>query len=206
MIGIAAAIGLFILVTTEGHIHHEFHQLPMLPPAALLFGLAAAPAFDGAWLRARGGRFMGPLGSAIALVAIALLSFKFSGVVQNFFRPDRLDMVPIEAGRSIQGVVDPAALLVTVEYEEYSNNSPILLYWSHRRGWSFDPKSITPQVLELLKKDLGARYFVTTIWRSLSASRPDVAQYLQNWQQVPLPGAPRDTVLFDLTKASGASR
>jgi len=191
---------LFILATTEGHIHHEFHQLPMLPPVALLFGMAAAPAFDGAWLRAHGGRVMGPLGSAAALIAIALLSFKYSGVVPNFFRPDRLDMVPIEAGRSIQAVVDPAALLVTVEYEEYSNNSPILLYWAHRRGWSFDPKSITPQVLELLKQDRGARYFVTTIWRRLSASRPDVAQYLQNRQQVPLPNAPRDTVLFDLSE------
>ena len=193
---------LFILTTTEGHIHHEFHQLPMLPPAALLFGLAAAPAFDGTWLRARGGRLGGPLGSAVAVVAIALLSFKYSGVVPNFFRPDRLDMVPIEAGRAIQAVVDPSALLVTVEYEEYSNNSPILLYWSHRRGWSFDPKSITPQVLELLKKDFGARYFVTTIWGSLSATRPDLVEYLRNWRQVPLPGAPRDTVLFDLSEAA----
>lgn len=194
---------LFILATTEGHIHHEFHQLPMLPPAALLFGLAAAPAFDGAWLRARGGRIAGPLGSAAAILAIALLSFKYSGVVPNFFRPDRLDMVPIDAGRAIQAVVDPSALLVTVEYEEYSNNSPILLYWAHRRGWSFDPKSITPQVLELLKKDLGARYFVTTIWGHLSAARPDMVQYLRNWRQVSLPGAPRDTVLFDLTAPAG---
>ena len=173
----------------------------MLPPAALLFGLAAAPAFDGAWLRERGGRFTGPVGSAVALVAIALLSFKYSGVVPNFFRPDRLDMLPIEAGRSIQAVTDPSALIVTVEYQQYSNNSPIQLYWAHRRGWSFDPKSITPQVLELLKKEFGARYFVTTIWRHLSATRPDVVQYLQNWHQVPLPGAPRDTVMFDLDAA-----
>ena len=50
---------LFILVTAEGNIHHEFHQLPLLPPAALLFGLAAAPAFDGAWLREKGGRYPG---------------------------------------------------------------------------------------------------------------------------------------------------
>ena len=193
---------LFILATTEGHIHHEFHQLPMLPPAALLFSLAAAPAFDGAWLRERGGRVLGVLGSATALLAIALLSFKYSGVIDRFFRPNGLDMVPIEAGRAIQGVVDPKALLVTVEYEEYSNNSPILLYWSHRRGWSFDPKSITPQVIELLRTDLGARYFVTTIWRSLSASRPDVVEYLKTRRQVPLPGAPRDTVLFDLSESS----
>jgi hypothetical protein len=134
------------------------------------------------------------------LAAIALLSFKFSGVVQNFFRPDRLDMVPPQAGQSIQAVTDPSALIVTVEYEEYSNNSPIQLYWAHRRGWSFDPRSITPQVLELLKKDFGARYFVTTIWRHLSANRPDVVQYLETRRQVALPNAPRDTVMFDLAE------
>ena len=189
---------LFILVTAEGNIHHEFHQLPLLPPAALLFGLAAAPAFDGAWLREKGGRFLGPLGSAVALVAVAMMSFTYSGVVQNFFRPDRLDMIPIDAGRALQRVVDPSALMVTVEYEEYGNNSPILLYWAHRRGWSFDKTSITPQVIELLRKDFGARYFVTTIWPVVKASHPEVAEYLLTKRQVPLPGAPRDTALFDL--------
>ena len=189
---------LFILVTSEGNIHHEFHQLPLLPSAALLFGLAAAPAFNGEWLRATGGRVMGPLGSAAALLALAILSFNYSGVVQNFFRPDRLDMIPLDAGRAIQRVVEPTALLVTVEYEEYGNNSPILLYWAHRRGWSFDKTSITPQVLELLRKDFRGRYFVTTIWPVLQAARPDVVEYLRTRKQIPLPGAPRDTVLFDL--------
>jgi 4-amino-4-deoxy-L-arabinose transferase-like glycosyltransferase len=189
---------LFIIVTAEGNFHHEFHQLPLIPPAALLFGLAAAPAFDGAWLRRVGGRWTGSIGSAVALLAIALLSFKFSGVVENFFRPDRLDMIPIDAGRALQGVTPADALLVTAEYEEYGNNSPILLYWAHRRGWSFDKTSITPQVIELLKNRFGARYFVTTFWPALQAARPDVVQYLQTKRQVPLPGAPRDTVLFDL--------
>jgi hypothetical protein len=106
---------LFVLVTAEGNIHHEFHQLPMLPPAALLFGLAAAPAFDGAWLRAVGGRLMGPLGSAVTLVAIAVLSFNYSGVVQNFFRPDRLDMIPIDdPARAIQRGRGSVGALVTV--------------------------------------------------------------------------------------------
>ena len=191
---------LFILVTSEGNIHHEFHQLPLLPPAALLFGLAAAPAFDGAWLRKTGGRLMGPVGSAVALVAAALLSFQYSGVVGNFFRPDRLDMIPIEAGRVIEGAVDPAALVVTVEYQEYGNNSPILLYWSHRRGWSFDKTSITPEVIDLLRRSYGARYFASTMWPALSAARPDVVQYLQTRARVALPGAPRDTVLFDLNR------
>jgi len=193
-----AVVLLFILVTAEGNIHHEFHQLPMLPPAALFFGLAAAPAFDGAWLREKGGRWLGAIGSAITLTAVALMSFKYSGVVQNFFRPDRLDMIPIDAGRVMQSAIPEDGLIVTVEYEEYGNNSPILLYWAHRRGWSFDKTSITPQVIELLRKDFGARYFATTIWPVLAGTRPDVVEYLRTKKQVTMPGAPRDTRVFEL--------
>lgn len=199
-----ATMVLFILVTAEGNRHHEFHQLPMLPPAALLFGLAAAPAFDGPWLRAAGRRMLGVAGSAAALVLIALLSFKYSGVVENFFRPDALDMVPIHAGRAIDGALPQTALVVTVEYEQYGNNSPILLYWAHRRGWSFDFTSITPHVIDRLNKQYGARYFATTMWHRLSAARPDVADYLKTRKQVRLDGAPANTVVFDLTSVTDA--
>jgi len=98
----------------------------------------------------------------------------------------------------IAQVVGRSALIITVEYEEYGNNSPILLYWAHRRGWSFDKTSITPQVIDLLRKDFGARYFVTTIWPVLSAADPQVAAYLRTQKEVTPPGAPRDTKLFEL--------
>jgi 4-amino-4-deoxy-L-arabinose transferase-like glycosyltransferase len=199
-----ATVLLFIVVTPLGNRHHEFHQLPMLPPAALLFGLAAAPAFDGPWLRANGGRVLGTLGSAAAIVAAALLSFNYSGVVQNFFRPASLDLRPIQAGRAIETVVSPAALIVTVEYEQFGNNSPILLYWAHRRGWSFDLGSISPHVIDLLRKQFGASYFATTIWSRLAAAHPDVAEYLRTRKQIPVAGVPPDTVLFDLTSDSDA--
>ena len=191
---------LFILVTAEGNRHHEFHQLPLIPPGALLFGLAAAPAFDGRWLRENGGRWLGAIGSATALLIVALLSFKYSGVVENLFRPNGLDMEPIEVGRALRGAVDPEDLLVTVEYEQYGNNSPILLYWANRRGWSFDLSSITPAVIDLLRQRYGARYFVTTVWPRLSAAHPDVVDYLRTRRQIPLRGVPPSTVLFDLTK------
>jgi 4-amino-4-deoxy-L-arabinose transferase-like glycosyltransferase len=189
---------LFILVSAEGNRNHEFHQLPLLPPAALLFGLAAAPAFDGQWLRENGGRVFGALGSAAALLVIALLSFRYSGVVTNLFRPQALDITTIQAGQALERVVEPTELLVTVEYEQFGNNSPILLYWAHRRGWSFDLAAITPHVIDLLRKDYRARYFVTTVWHAVSTAHPDVAAYLRTRREVALPGAPRDMVLFDL--------
>ncbi len=193
---------LFIVVAAEGNRHHEFHQLPLLPPAALFFGLAAAPAFDARWLRQNGGLVLGGLGSAATLLIIALLSFRFSGVVQNFFRPQALDLATIQKGQAIGQVSAPDDLFVTVEYEEFGNNSPILLYWAHRRGWSFDLAAITPHVIELLKKDYGARFFTTTVWPAVMKNHPDVVAYLRTRKEISLPGNPRDTVVFDLAESA----
>ena len=195
---------LFVLVTATGNRHHEFHQLPLIPPAALLAGLAAMPAFDGRWLTERGGRVLGVAGSAAALAAVAWLSFQYSGVVPGFFRPGGLDWLPIHAGQGIAQVVEPDALIVTVEYGEFGNNSAILLYWAHRRGWSFDQISITPHVVELLRKDYHARYFATTQWTDLAKAHPDLVAYLATKSQVAIPGNPRDTVLFNLSAAAPA--
>jgi 4-amino-4-deoxy-L-arabinose transferase-like glycosyltransferase len=194
-----AVVVVYILMTAEGNRNHEYYQLPLIPPAALLFGLAAAPAFDGAWLRANGGRLAGPLASAAVLVFTAWLSFGYSGVVRTLFRPDNLDLAPIAAGVALQQIVSPSALVVTVEYELHGNNSPILLYWMRRRGWTFDLASISPHVIDLLHKRFGATYFVSTIWPQLAAAHPDVAEYLRARRQVPVPNAQPNTVLFDLT-------
>ena len=94
----------------------------------------------------------------------------------------------------------PDALIVTVEYEKFGNNSPILLYWSHRRGWSFDFESITPHVIERLRTRFGARYFATTLWPQLAATQPVLADYLRSHKEIPLPGAPAGTALFALSR------
>src|ERR1041385_4033988 len=65
-----ATVVLFILVTAEGNRYHEFHQLPLLLPAAIYFGLAAQPLFDGAWLRRRAPFRLGVAVSVVVLGAI----------------------------------------------------------------------------------------------------------------------------------------
>ncbi len=77
----------------------------MLPPAALLFGLAAFPAFDGAWLRRHTGLRFVPVASALCVTAVGLIGFSFSNVVYDYFRPERLDLRSISAGHAIERVV-----------------------------------------------------------------------------------------------------
>ena len=192
---LAAAIT-FILASAEGQKHHEFHQLPLLPPAVLLFGLAAAPAFDGAWLRARGGAAAIVLTPA-ALVAVGVLAFQTSGVVPLLFRPTHLNYRVIAAGKAINGSMPKEALLTTVDYPAIGANSPILLYHAHRRGWSFDGDSVTPHVLRQLRVHHGARYFATLIWSELGRKQPDLARYLETQKRIPL-GLDDDVALFEL--------
>jgi hypothetical protein len=84
-----------------------------------------------------------------------------------------------------------------VVIDDYGATSPLLLYFAHRKGWSFDVEDVFPQVIDGLKRQ-GAKYFVTTAWSRVERERPDTATYLRQHRQVPLQGEPRDTVVFDL--------
>ena len=191
-----AAVLLFIMASAEGNRYHEFHQLPMLPPAALLFGLAAGAAFDGDWLRRVTGSRLAPLAIAAVVVFIGLVGFTYSNVVYNFFRPERLDLRPIDAGRAIEGQVPLNDTIVVVEYAQYGANSPILLFRSHRKGWSFDLSSISPHVVQRLQRQFGATYFATTIWSELERRQPVLAEYLKTQERIDI--GVTDTALFKL--------
>ena len=190
-----AALAL-ILASIEGNRHHEFHQLPLLPPLALFFGLAAAPWFDGEWLKRSVGSRIAPALIGVAVVALAVIGFISSGVVRDFYRPNGLDLTTISAGRALAAHVPEEDLIVTVEYERSGGNSPILLFWAHRKGWSFDVESITPHVVQMLRRQDGAHYFATTIWSSIEEKNPVLAEYLRVQERIPV--NVRDTALFRL--------
>lgn len=192
-----ATVVLFILVTSEGNRYHEFHQLPMLLPAALYFGMAARPAFDGAWLLRASPYGLGIAASVAALAVVGVLGFRQSRVVRELFRPDALDRRPIILGRQLRDATPTDALLITVEYDRYGGNSPILLYHARRRGWSFDAASITPEVIQRLRDRYGARFFVTLISSVVSQQQPDVRSFLETQVELPLSG-PADAAIFAL--------
>ncbi len=93
----------------------------------------------------------------------------------------------IDAGAAIAIRTPPDALLATVEYERYGSNSPMLLYFAHRKGWSFDQTSISPSVIAHLKADRGVCYVAVGDWPSLEAMRPDVIEFLRPYPHVDLP-------------------
>jgi hypothetical protein len=185
-----ATVVLFILVSAEGNRWHEFHQLPILLPSALYFGLAAWPLFDARWLRRPAPLAVSAAVAAAALASIGIVGVRSSRVVPEYFRPGRLSMDPIALGHRIEESTPPGSLVITVEYPRYGGNSPILLYHARRKGWSFDVEGITPAVIERLRDQYGAAYFATTIWWEMAEKKPDVAAFLeqQTTRRIDAPG------------------
>lgn len=190
-----------LVVALEGQFWHEFHQLPLLPPLFLYFGVAAAPLFDRAWqARALPPRAGGLVMSAIGLLC-AVQAIRASGVELHLYRPDNLQAAFVGVGRAVREATEPDGLVVTVEYEDGGTNSPMLLYFSHRQGWSFDVRSITADVVPHLRTK-GARYFATPNWAELEARKPEVAaQLLVIGKEIALADVPPGARLFDLQAA-----
>jgi hypothetical protein len=93
---------------------------------------------------------------------------------------------------------------VAVVVDDYGIMSPIFLYFSHLKGWSFEPSDVSPTVVGNLRQ-LGARYFVTTRWTEFKTARPETASYLELYQDVPVDGAPPGTRLIDLRQRKEGS-
>ncbi len=185
----ALAAASLVAVSLAGQVVHEFHQLPMLPPLALYFGMGAAPLFD---VRTYDRVAAAPRPIAVAAVAallawVAVRGFVESGVIQRLYRPAAMNTGLIDAGAAIAARTPVDALVATVEYERYGSNSPMLLYFAHRKGWSFDQVSISPDVIEYLRASRRVCYVAVGDWPSLDAARPDVIEYLRPFPHVDLP-------------------
>jgi 4-amino-4-deoxy-L-arabinose transferase-like glycosyltransferase len=188
----------FFFIAGEVHRVHEYYQLPFVVIGAIYFGAVAWPVFDGEWLRSQLGGGLRPVSlSAVVLTVAGVASFYASGVTESHFAPRRMAQEMLQAGRAIDAATADNDLAVVVD--SYGIMSPILLYFAHLKGWSFDPGDLTPEVVENLRR-LGARYFVTTRWSHLTGERPEATAFLERYEEVPIPGLPGDTVVRDLRR------
>ena len=186
----------FLFVAGEVQRVHEYYQLPFVVIGAIYFGVVAWPLFDAPWIRARFGDRLAafPL-EAIAVVALGLAGFYCSSVTQTYFTPRAMAEKMQQAGLAVDRVTSDNDLAIVVD--DYGIMSPILLYFTHLKGWSFDVGDLTPQVVDNLRR-LGARYFLTTQWSAFRQTRPEAAAYLERYRIVAVPGAPADTVMLEL--------
>ena len=192
------SLTVFFLMTENVQRGHEYYQLPFLVVAAIFFGGAAWPLFDEAWLKRHLGSGRLLLPSYMFMIALlAIASIYSSGALAIFFQPR--DGAVLErmrqTGRVIDVITDDNDLAIVVD--DYGIMSPILLYFAHLKGWSFEPTDVSPAVIDNLR-GLGARYFVTTRWSDFKSERPEAAALLETYQDLLITGVPADTRLVDL--------
>jgi 4-amino-4-deoxy-L-arabinose transferase-like glycosyltransferase len=189
---------LFCLVSMEGQRHHQFYQLPLLPPLMLYAGAAAAPVFDRRSYRRFGSAALPAMGVALLAVSLlAVVQFRHSGVIPDLYRVGWMNYPLIRAGEAINHATPKKALLVTIEYDHGGTNSPMLLYFADRHGWSFDAESMLPITIDYLRTQ-GACYVATSHWSLLEAIRPQSARRILQFREIPLSDADPDYRLFDL--------
>jgi hypothetical protein len=196
---------LFVLVTIEGNRHHEFHQLPLLPPAALFFGLVAAPAFDGAWLRPcrracprRGRQRRHARRDRAPVVHVQRRRGRLLPAGSARQDSDRRRRVAPARRRSRRAARDGGIRGVR---QQLGDSSLLGAPARMELRQDVDHAGSHRAVAEGFRRAL----FVTTIAPVLEGTRPDVFNYLKTKRRVQLPDAPRDTVLNDLTEPAGGS-
>ena len=123
---------------------------------------------------------------AVALVLVSIQAFRASGAPIRLYRSQSLDRAFVTAGPAVRSMTADAPM-ITVDYEVIGTNSPMMLYFARRQGWSFDGNSITADVIEHLRSKKGARYFVTTCWGVIRHRKPDVVDYLSQYKVVAPP-------------------
>ncbi|MEP7116389.1 MAG: glycosyltransferase family 39 protein [Acidobacteriota bacterium] len=191
----------FVIVAAEGQYWHEFHQLPVLAPFLLAFGVGVGPIFDREWRARNLPAVWGTPLLALLVATAAVQSVRASGVERHLYRPDNLQSDIVAAGAAIREATEPGALVMTVEYKESGVNSPMLLYFAHRQGWSFDTYSASQAEIEWLETHLAARYFATNEWDVLLHDRPEVAAFVAaTYKEVALVDQPATLRLFDLAR------
>ena len=191
------SLAVFFFITENVQRGHEYYQLPFVVVAAIFFGGAAWPLFDDAWLKRHlgGGRLLLP--SYMVIIALLAIASIYSSGAFGIFYQERSGAAERmrQAGRVIDVITDDNDLAIVVD--DYGIMSPVLLYFAHLKGWSFEPTDVSPAVIDNLRR-LGARYFVTSRWRALKTERPEAAAFLEKYQDLSITGVPADTRLIDL--------
>lgn len=191
------AMLVFVAATAEVNRWHDYYQLLVVPAAALYFGCAAGPLFDGNWLRRHTPlRQAAPVAMGATLAIVAAVTFYFSSVLYTHFRVTAAADVAA-SGAAVGAATGRAEPIIVVD--GYGVNSPYFLYYAHTRGWSFDVPSISPFVIDRLHRK-GAQYFATTRWTDIRRGAPAVADYLTLYRRVAVADVPHDTVVFDLNQ------
>lgn len=162
---------------------HNYYQIPLLGPVAVLC----------AWgLQKAGGKKTGLLYLFFGVLVAANVTY----TELSYFK---VSAEHVEIGRLIRENT-PDSTLVIVTYQNMDCRNPKILYRARRRGWSIEEAALRPEVLERLRAEEGAQYWVYA-GRALPAVQlGNYANILPNPVIINLIGTQDSVYIFNLIK------
>jgi len=166
------AAALYLLVLARGAYEHDYYSLPLLAPAALAGGYAAA---EGLKLFRRN-----VAGKAVAVLVALVLAAAVPSFTAKFRSFVRVNDAAARAGAYLNEVDTGEAPIVT-----FNDGGPQWLYYCGRKGWILSPKGPLAEDAKLLAGLLdkyeadGARFLVVDMdYYGLMSD--DVQRYLDD--------------------------
>ena len=171
-------VALYVLIFFNLSVIHNYYQLPLLAPAAILM--------------AKGLMVLRDHQTSFAWLGLLLL-IGGNGVYaeRNYYQvPHHL----VEIGQALQRHTAPEDLLV-VTYRKFDCRNPRILYRARRRGWSIEEQALKPAVLSRLQREEGA-----TVWAYIGPKVPTsmTPSALPAPEMIPLANSDERLFLFSL--------
>lgn len=155
---------IYILIAAKGNMAHEYYQLPIIIPAAVIMGKVYSRHFE----------LNNPRTGKFAALALGLLAFVvFSGIrhYKHIVREERPEVSPsYRLSEKVRELTEKDSLVVTV-----TDGDPTILYLSKRKGWVSNPDNVGEPVFDSLVQQ-GAGYVAGVYWRF---DRPDEKERLE---------------------------
>ena len=144
------ALILGVLIFFHKNVVHNYYQLPLLAPVAILIALG--------WRNLSASR---PIRACGLFGLVAGVNFIYAEL--NYYK---LPHDEIEIASLIRKHT-PDSALVVVTYGQMDCRNPKILYRARRRGWSVEEAALKPEVIQRLHQEQGAQY-----WAYIGPSSP----------------------------------
>lgn len=166
------AVLIYLLVLARGAYDHDYYSLPLVAPAALAGGYAAA---EGLKLFRKN-----VAGKAVAILTALLLAAAVPSFTGKFRSFARVNDAPARAGAYLNSLDKTGAPIIT-----FNDGGPQWLYYCNRKGWILSPKGPLAEDAALFAslvekyEAAGARYLVVDM-RYHGLMSNDVQRYLDS--------------------------
>lgn len=182
ILGLAA----YVLIFFNLNFVHNYYQIPLLAPMAILCARGLQKAASG-----KPGRLYFFFGLLVAANVAYTEIFYYKIAADH-----------VEIGRVIRENT-PDSVLVIVTYKNMDCRDPRILYRTGRRGWSVEETALRPEVIERLHKEEGAQF-----WVYAGPALPELQMYgylasLPSPQVFDLTSASDKLYIFDLREKNG---